>query len=82
MASEKTVLIKWVGGKDDQKFTSGIPTDWIKGIDQAATQFHVGKKVVVEWRNPKKKPAGGYPCYDGVVMATGSKYLLNGHIIN
>ncbi|KAH0549687.1 hypothetical protein KQX54_012501 [Cotesia glomerata] len=65
-------LIKWVGGEDDKKMTAGININHIKNFN--CEQFlnddlDPDKVYVIEWRDTKKMPLGGWNCYLGKVLA-------------
>ncbi|KAH0567823.1 hypothetical protein KQX54_014495 [Cotesia glomerata] len=66
-------LVKWVGGKDDEKYTVGIDVTHIKNFDSKAFLLDDSdpeKVYVIEWRTPKtKEPLGGWPCYHALVIS-------------
>lgn len=71
MAKQLFALIKWCGGEDNETFTAGIPLDWIRGFDYKDYINHgpyLDKIFAIEWRDGRKKPIGGWHCYDGFVV--------------
>lgn len=72
----KFALIKLIGGKDDGKYTSCVPTEWVRGFDyQEFLQIDNGECYIVEWHTGKK-PLGGWPGYDGQVIEVSGKTLF------
>lgn len=75
MAPPLLALVKWIGGADDKKYTSGIPVEWIKGFDYddfRSSNFDPTLSYVIEWHEGKE-PRGGWPVYDGYVIEVSSK---------
>jgi hypothetical protein len=77
-------LVKWIGGTDDKTYTSGIPTDWIigfKSADYMNDDHDVTESYVVEWRDTKRKPSGGWKCYDCHIVLVSGNTNLNFYLI-
>jgi len=66
-------LIKWI---EDDTYTPGVPIEWIKYFDYdsyLSGNYDLTRSVPIEWRNMKKEPRGGWPCYDGLVIDASGK---------
>ncbi|KAH0546699.1 hypothetical protein KQX54_013832 [Cotesia glomerata] len=64
-------LVKWIGGEDDKKMTSGIDIRHIKDFDvnNFLDENHDPKTVyVIEWRDTVKEPLGGWKCYNAIIV--------------
>ncbi|XP_015123524.1 uncharacterized protein LOC107045704 [Diachasma alloeum] len=63
--------VKWIGGDDHDKVTVGIPTEWILNFNYEeflSENFDPDESFVIEWRESGKKPPGGWPVFDGLVL--------------
>ncbi|XP_057330859.1 uncharacterized protein LOC130671155 [Microplitis mediator] len=72
-------LVKWVSGEDKDKYTVGIPTEWIINFnyeDFKNEKCNPAESYVIEWRKSKKMPAGGWECYDGLVTEVSSSIAV------
>ncbi|XP_011312328.1 uncharacterized protein [Fopius arisanus] len=71
-------MIKWIGGEDDGKISVGVPTDWIMNFnfeEFLSENFDPDLSYVIESRQPVKKPAGGWPKFDGLILDVASTVL-------
>ncbi|KAH0551027.1 hypothetical protein KQX54_000013 [Cotesia glomerata] len=65
-------LIKWVGGHDDGQHSVGIDTSRIKDFDYDKFKDdaeNLDKVFVIEWHETRNEPLGGWPCFDGIIVA-------------
>lgn len=74
-------LVKWLGGVDHGKYTANVPIEWIKDFDldtfseeEAAEDSDIS--YVIEWREGRKKPRGGWKVFDGYVKAVNGMFCL------
>ncbi|XP_044579439.1 uncharacterized protein LOC123261728 isoform X2 [Cotesia glomerata] len=77
-SGEFLALVKWVGGVDDKKYTTGINVAHIKNFDEK--KFLNGeedpeKVYVVEWHDGPE-PLGGWICYNARVIAISKKITV------
>lgn len=59
-------LVKWVSGEDKEKFTVGIPVDWIINFDYEEFKkenYDPDCTYVIQWRKSVKEPPGGWLCF-------------------
>ncbi|KAH0555465.1 hypothetical protein KQX54_019133 [Cotesia glomerata] len=64
-------LVKWIGGEDDKKMTSGIVIRHIKDFDvnNFLDENHDPKTVyVIEWRDTVKEPLCDWKCYNAIIV--------------
>ena len=76
MPKKYLALVKWIGGVDDKKYTSGVPVEFIKNFNLDSyfnDDFDPSESYVVEWRESSKVPKGGWKCYDCHVIAVSGK---------
>ena len=66
-------LIKWI---EDDTYTPGVPIEWIKffNYDSYLSGKYSTQSVPVEWRDTRKEPRGGWPCYDGLIVKVSGKF--------
>ncbi|CAG5070839.1 Protein of unknown function [Cotesia congregata] len=75
---QKYALVCWIGGKFDQNYTLDIPTEWIRDfiLEEWEQNFN-DTAYLIEWREKiskkRKKQLGGWPVYDGYVIAVSCK---------
>ncbi|XP_057329053.1 uncharacterized protein LOC130669920 [Microplitis mediator] len=72
VATKFLALVKWVGGVDDKKYTSGIQLEHIKNFEYEKFQndeLDPDKVYVVKWHDTTKEPLGGWICYNAKVIA-------------
>ncbi|XP_011872506.1 PREDICTED: uncharacterized protein LOC105564612, partial [Vollenhovia emeryi] len=70
---QQYALIKWI---EDDTYTLGVPIDWIKYFEYdtfISGNYDLSRSVPIEWRNTRKEPHGGWPCYDGLIIAVSGK---------
>ena len=73
-------LLKWVSGEDKGKYTAGIPIEWIQDFNYETYQDETPDpdySYVIEWRDTRKKPKGGWKCYDAVVVTVNGMIYKN-----
>lgn len=71
--SSKTTfaLVKWVEGEDEGMYTTGMNINHIKDFnidDLKNDKIPPTKPFAVEWRETKKEPLGGWPCFMAQVI--------------
>lgn len=73
-------LVQWVGGDDDGKYSTDIPVEFIKQFDYEEFQRNLENSVddddfsyVVEWRDKRKQPKGGWKAYNCVLKKVSCK---------
>lgn len=68
----KFALVKWLNGSDSGKY-SVVDSSWLLNFDYNSFILSPDESYIVEWREQKKAPPGGWPCFDAVIVKLAGK---------